>query len=240
MTRWRQVGVLLSGLVLAGVMVLLGIWQLDVYRAQGEAVAQRRAAGPPVALRTVAPAGSAVGDGYGRTVTFSGRFDGSLQQLLAVEGDPDHHRVLTALRQDDGSVVAVVRGMSTAAVVPPPPTGPQELEGVLLPSEETVPGRANGQVVLPVLAQQWPGPLVSGFVTLSAAESSAQQLEPAPVALPQAQGRLRNGAYAIQWWLFAGFTLVMTTRIIRDVGRDADAALDEAAEINQATFPDPT
>ena len=109
-----------------------------------------------------------------------------------------------------------------------------------MPSEETGSGGGGDKVVLPVLAQQWPGPLVGGFVTLSAPAAAAQRLEPAPVALPEAPGRLRNGAYAIQWWLFAGFTLVMTTRIIRDVGRDADAALGEAAEIEETTLSDPT
>ena len=48
MVRLRQALILLAGLVVAGVMVLLGIWQLDVYRAQGEAQAARRASLPPV------------------------------------------------------------------------------------------------------------------------------------------------------------------------------------------------
>jgi len=217
MTRLRQAGAILLGLFLGGVMVLLGIWQLDVYQAQGAAVSAQRAAQPPVALTAVAPAGAAVGDGYGRAVAFSGTFDASLQQLLPVPGRTDRHRVLTALRQTDGSVVAVVRGLTAGDSAPPPPPGSQQLTGVLLPSEET--GRVADGVVVPVLAQTWPGPLVSGFVTLSAADATAQRLEPAPVALPQASGRLRNGAYAVQWWLFAGFTVVMALRIARDVGR---------------------
>ena len=236
MTRLRQAGAILLGLFLGGVMVLLGIWQLDVYQAQGAAVAARRAAQPPVALTAVAPAGAAVGDGYGRTVAFSGTFDGSLQQLLPVPGRTDRHRVLTALRQEDGSVVAVVRGLVAGDSAPPPPPGTQQLTGVLLPSEET--GQGPGGVVVPVLAQTWPGPLVSGFVTLSAADVSAQQLEPAPVALPQASGRLRNGAYAVQWWLFAGFTVVMAVRIARDIGRVE--LLDDVAEITGPGAAEPT
>lgn len=236
MTRLRQAGAVLLGLFLAGVMVLLGIWQLDVYQAQGAAVSARRAAQPPVALTAVAPAGAAVGDGYGRAVAFTGTFDGSLQQLLPVAGRADQHRVLTALRQDDGSVLAVVRGLVAGDTAPPPPPGTQQLTGVLLPSEET--GRVASGVVLPVLAQTWPGPLVGGFVTLSAADASAQQLEPAPVALPQGSGRLRNGAYAVQWWLFAGFAVVMAVRIARDLGRAE--ALEDAADITGPGAAEPT
>ena len=76
-----------------------------------------------------------------------------------------------------------------------------------------------GAIRVPQLAQQWPGPLVEGFVTLAPAEANAQGLEPAVVALPEARGRLRNGAYALQWWMFAAFTVVMAIRIARDVGR---------------------
>ena len=35
--------------------------------------------------------------------------------------------------------------------------------------------------------------------------------------LPEARGRLRNAAYAGQWWLFAAFTLVMAVRMARDL-----------------------
>jgi len=38
--------------------------------------------------------------------------------------------------------------------------------------------------------------------------------------LPESPGRLRNGAYVGQWWLFAAFTLFMAFRIARDIGID--------------------
>ena len=61
--------------------------------------------------------------------------------------------------------------------------------------------------------------MVEGFVTLGPVEAQAQGLEPAPVALPEGRGRLRNGSYAMQWLLFAGFTLVMAVRMARDVAQ---------------------
>ena len=87
------------------------------------------------------------------------------------------------------------------------------------PSGPSVGPDGIGSVRIPQLAQRWPGPLVEGYVTLGPADAQTQGLQPAPTLLPEGRGRLRNGAYALQWWLFAGFTLVMAVRMARDVGR---------------------
>jgi hypothetical protein len=105
--------------------------------------------------------------------------------------------------------------------------------GVLLPSEEAgdavVPadapdGRASvlPSVRVPVLAQTWPGPMIDGYVVLSADDARAAGLTPAPLVLPEGQGRLRNGAYAAQWWIFGLFAIVMSARIARDLGRRSE------------------
>jgi cytochrome oxidase assembly protein ShyY1 len=224
MNRLRALLVLLLGLTLAAGMVVAGQWQLQVYQRQGAEAAARRAAEPPVPLTEAAPVGAPVRDGYGRTVTFRGSYEAAHQVLVPVADRTDAYRVVTLLRQDDGSAVAVVRGVVTeTAAAPPPPAGPQIQSGILLPSEQPVapPGRpeALGSVRVPQLAQRWPGPLIEGFVTLAGAEVIAQGLEPAMVALPEGRGRLRNAAYALQWWLFAAFTAVMAVRIGRDVAR---------------------
>jgi hypothetical protein len=132
--------------------------------------------------------------------------------------------VVSLLRTDDGRALAVVRGMLFALdPLPPPPPGPQQVRGVLLPSEGAV-GPSDGpdgigSVRIPQLAQRWPGPLIEGFVTLGPADAQAQGLQAAPVPLPEGRGRLRNGAYALQWWLFAGFTVVMAVRMARDLAQ---------------------
>lgn len=208
---------LLAGFALAAGMALMGIWQLRVYQNQGAEAAARRAAEPAVPLSAVAPVGGAVGDGYGRTVTFAGTYDPAHQKLLTVDGVTDRFRVVTLLRTDDGAGVVVVRGVVTETGSTPP-AGRQEQVGLLLPSEE--PERLDpgtDPVRVSELAQTWPGPLVDGFVTLSAGEAERQGLEPAKVGLPEGRGRLRNGAYAMQWWLFAGFAVVMAVRIARDL-----------------------
>ncbi len=235
MTRLKQVLILLLGVALAAGMVLLGLWQLDVYRQQGSDASARRAAEPPLALTIAAPAGAAVTDGYGRSVRFDGTYDPGLQLLVPVPGQAGHYRVLTALRQPDGSVVPVVRGLVGSSEVAAPPAGVQHQTGVLLPSEDTTadgslpPGQVDS-VRIPALAQQWPGPLVGGFVTLAADDARVQGLQPAPVALPDAPGRLRNGAYAVQWWLFAAFAVAMAIRMARDVGRQAEIDPEITAE----------
>ena len=222
--RVKQGLVIALGIAVATAMVVMGYWQLEVYHNQGQKAAERRASAPPVPLSSVARAGAPVKDGYGRSVTIDGTYDPALQLLVPVEDGTEQFRVLSGLRQADGSVVAVVRGVVyETATAPAPPSGLVHQVGVLLPSEEHVPEAdlSSGQMAsvrLPALAQQWPGPLIDGFVTLSAADAARQGLAPAEWQLPEARGRLRNGAYAMQWWLFAAFTLFMAFRISRDIG----------------------
>jgi surfeit locus 1 family protein len=238
--RVRQALTILIGLVLAGVMVLLGLWQLDVYHAQGRAQAERRAQEPAVELAGVAQAGAPVGDGYGRTVTMAGRYVPGVQVLVPLVAQPGSYRVVSALRLADGDVVPVVRGLVTESTAPPLPRGEQRAAGLLLPSEEapagSLPAGQLSSVRIPTLAQQWPGPLISGFVTLTASDSTAQGLTPAPVELPQTSGRLRNGAYALQWWVFAAFAVVLAVRM----ARDQELAPDEVPDITTGEPADAT
>ena len=235
MTVLRQVLIVLAGLVAAGVMVVAGLWQLDVYTQQGQAQAERRASQPAVPVSSVAQAGQVIVDGYGRPVQVSGSYLPGVQVLVPVEGSGGF-RVVSALRLDDGDVLPVVRGVVASADAPPAPSGTSTGTGVLLPSEEAPAGRLpEGQlssVRVTTLAQQWPGPLVSGYVTLSAVDASAQGLQPAAVALPEAKGRLRNGAYALQWWVFAAFAVALSVKMARDqdlrgLGGSEDETSDE-------------
>jgi surfeit locus 1 family protein len=228
MTLLKQVLLIILGLGLAGAMVALGFWQLAVYDAQGAEAAERRASAPPVPLGSVARAGEPATDGYGRSVTFEGTYDPALQLLVPMESG--QFRVLTGLRQPDGSLLVVVRGVVSGPNAPAPPSGLARQVGVLLPTEEhlpepDLPGGQIASVRLPALAQLWAGPLIDGYVNLSSGDSTSQGLAPAPAQLPEASGRLRNGAYSIQWWLFAAFTVFMAFRMARDIGlRDPEVA----------------
>ena len=233
MTLLKQIGIVVLGCVIAGGMAMLGIWQLQVYTEQGAEASAARAAQPPVPLASVAPAATRVTEGYGLSVRFGGTYDPELQMLVPIgDGGPAGSlRVVTGVRQADGSTGAVVRGLvpASATTAPPPPAGEVTQTGVLLPSEEagdtlspTGQGVGLPSVRVPVLAQTWPGPLVDGFVVLSADDARAGGLAPAPLALPEGQGRLRNGAYAAQWWIFGLFAVVMSARIARDLGRRSE------------------
>ena len=236
MTRLKQAGIILLGLVAAGAMAVLGVWQLDVYRSQGANNAQERAAAPPVELRDVAPPGTAVREGFGRTVRFTGVYDPQLQLLIPVDGQADTYRLLSGLRQSDDSIVPVVRGVVTGRSLPEAPTGEVAQEGVLLQSEDDAPAASTqtgdlDAVRLPVLAQRWPGQLIGGYVTLSAVGAQAQGLTPAPLQLPEANGRLRNAAYALQWWLFGAFAVAMSIRMARDLGDLEQSESHEQADL---------
>ena len=238
--RLKQIGVVLLGLMLAAVMVGLGVWQLSVYHAQGREQAVKRAAQPAVAVRAVAPPGQQVTDeGYGRTVRFTGSYDVSMQTFIAVGGQPGRYRVLTGFRLSDGGVLPVVRGLVTGKEAPAPPRGNVTATGVLLPSEGTGeqsdPSAEPTTVALAALVQKWDGPLVNGYATLNASEAREQSLQPAEVALPSSHGRLRNGFYALQWWVFAAFAILMGVRMARDIGRAGEG---EAAVIGSVQGTD--
>ncbi|MDN5771055.1 MAG: SURF1 family protein [Microlunatus sp.] len=227
MTFLKQIGIVVLGCVLAGAMTVLGVWQLRVSTEQGAEATVARASQPPVELAQVAPAASRVTEGYGLSVRFTGTYAPALQVLVPLEGSADQLRVVTGLRQHDGSTVAVVRGLVPASTTTPPvpPTGELTQVGVLLPSEEAIePAKTDTaadrlpSVRVPLLAQSWPGPMVDGYVVLSAADATAGGLPPAPLVLPEGQGRFRNGAYAIQWWLFGLFAIGMSARIARELG----------------------
>ncbi|HYI59288.1 MAG TPA: SURF1 family protein [Microlunatus sp.] len=230
-----QIGIIVLGCVIAGAMALLGVWQLKVYEEQGAEASAARAAQPPVPLSAVAPPASRVTEGFGLSVRFSGVYDPALQALVPLAGSSSQMRVLAGLRQADGSTVAVVRGLVpvTTTEIPAPPSAEVTQVGVLLPSEEagaSMPssGSTDGStatlpsVRVPLLAQTWPGPMIDGYVVLSAADAQVGGLTPAPLVLPEGQGRLRNGAYAAQWWLFGLFAIVMSARIARDLGEKSE------------------
>lgn len=230
----KQIGIVFLGFLLAAVMVGLGVWQLKVYNEQGHKQAEARAAAPAVPLESVARPGQQVSDdAYARQVRFTGSYDRSLQTLVST-GSGNRYRVLTALRLPGGGILPVVRGMVTGRQAPPPPAGLVTGTGILMPSEGTATGGApSGQpttVVLPSLTQRWHGLLINGFATLTATESRSQSLQPVTVALPSAHGRLQNGFYAIQWWVFAGFAIWMGIRMARDWGLNPGGLMGSADE----------
>lgn len=230
-TTLKQAAAVAVGLVLAVVMLLLGWWQINVFRESGDRAVQERINAPALELTEVAPAGSRPGDAYGRTVRFSGHYEPSGQLLVPEPGDTEAYRVVTPFIQHDGTAVAVVRGVhvGSPATVPAAPTGELVQEGVLMPSEPTddqhLPEGQLSSVRISVLAQTWQWPLVAGFATLQPELSAEQHLAESPVEMPREGGEMRNAAYAVQWWVFAAFAVGMSIKIARDLGREYEAEL---------------
>lgn len=240
MIRLQQAAIMLVATAIAVAMVVLGLWQMQVFRDQGEADIVTRAEAPARPLDELATPGEENRDGYGRQVTFAGTYDPSQQFLIPVPERPGHYRVLTALVRADDTVVPVVRGEITGTSAPAPPTGSTQEQGLFLASEAAsdgvLPPGQIGSVRLSQIAQEWTRPMVPGFVTLDAEHASRQGMTQAQVTLPSGQGHLRNGGYALQWWIFAGFGLVMAAKIARDLGRRHDW---DAYDESQADAMDP-
>ena len=203
-------------------MVVLGLWQMQVFEEQGNRSAVERAAQAPVPLQGFVADDGTVGDIYGKQVTVTGRYLAGQEAIVVAEDGSV--RVLDAFEVDDGRVVPIVRGLVPPQTVPSaPPSGELVQTGIFLPSEpgadHTVPEGALASVRLPLLAQRWPQQLVPGFVTLNAADAESQGLVPATVSLPEGEGSWRNGGYALQWWVFAAFAVGLTLRMARTIGR---------------------
>lgn len=214
------------GLLAAWIMGALGLWQMQVYTQQGQQAAAN-AANLVAAPLDGAVQGEQIGGLWGRRVVVQGHY--LPDQQVRVVGADGAVRVLTAFLLPDGRVVPIVRGLDTGQV-PAPPTGDVRQTGVLLPPEPAGDTKVSGgelaSVRLQTLAQQWPQHLVAGFVTLSAADATAQGMTPTQVVLPTGEGSFRNSGYAVQWWVFGAFALVMSVVIARNYDRRGFALSD--------------
>ncbi|MGA4670026.1 SURF1 family protein [Propionibacteriaceae bacterium Y1923] len=236
MTRLKQAGIMALGLVVAVLMVVLGLWQANTARTHGQAATQERAAMPAVALPDGA-SGDAVTELYGRQVSVTGEY---LPELQYYVGDKPPLRIVTAFRTQSGQVVPIVRGQVGDGQTPADaPIGLVQQTGLLLPSEKDFHGQLGDDLPEPViptvklerLAQEWPTPLLNGFISLSEADSQAQSMQVATVVLPEGEGSERNAGYALQWWVFAAFALVMCGVWARQLGRNAKRQAARAAAL---------
>ncbi len=230
------------GVVAAVVMSMLGLWQAQRSSQVGDgAIAARASEAPVPLLEWIHPDGT-VADIYGKPVTVTGTYLPA-EQLL-VRSEDGTVRVLTALQVSDGRVVPVVRGtLSASATPPPPPSGPRTETGLFLPGEaddaRPVGAGELASVRTPLIAQHWPQQVTPGFVTLDAAGASAQGLGAAAVTLPHGDKSLQNGSYAIQWWIFAAFALLMSWRLAHGFA-ERDRLAEERDALEGAATVEPT
>jgi surfeit locus 1 family protein len=236
------------GLLVIVVMVMvsfgvLGLWQLNVARDKGRA--DQVAAAPKRAVADIAavltPHGPFPGDGTGRRITATGRYDGSGQILVTprrLRGEPGYWVVTPLVVRSSGARIAVVRGFVTdpKQAVAPSSTTEITVSGTLAPGESPTGDSARADPTLPdgqlavldlsLLVNRWPGTLYNAFVFATAEQPDVTSLaSPAVQRVPppaQIGGGLswRNAAYALQWWVFALFAAYMWWRMVRDDYQD--------------------
>lgn len=204
----RWVGLTLLLVAAVAVCARLGVWQWD--RAHPEArVDPAREAASPLPEVLDRPDGGA-GVPAGALVRASGRYDTAPGATTTVARDLDGRAgrwVLTPLVLDDEREVLVLRGWAPRAGgdAPAPVAADVVVTGRLEPAGSE-PGVDSMFVAL--TEQQPPG-------------DDALQPVPFPAAPADADLRLVNALYALQWWVFAAFWVYLWWRAFRDDVEDA-------------------
>jgi cytochrome oxidase assembly protein ShyY1 len=243
--RWLALFALL--VVILVTFAQLGFWQLHVAQDKGLADALRKAheARPAQLDSVVRPHKPFPGGASGRPVTATGRYAADAQVLVGprrLEGRTGWWVVTPLVVEPSGARLAVVRGFVTSpADAGTPPAGTMEVDGSLAQGESPAPApsvswsaggevpaqQALGSVDLSVLVNRWPDELYNAFV-FAQDERVAPRGASVPLAAglsrvppPEVTGGLkwRNAAYALQWWLFAGFAAFMWFRMVREDAR---------------------
>ena len=231
--RPRWLALLALVLAVCAVFGWLGSWQLGVARDRGaQAAARELRARPAVPLDEVLmPQRSFTAPAAGRQVSATGTYDATTTVLVPgrLQGGRSGQWVVTGLRTEAGAWLPVVRGWvasadDASAASASVPSRRLTVLGVLQPDDPP----ADRAVVLPPgqlqqvdaadLVNRWGAPIYNGYV-LAATESGVPnrpqpQRVPAPALTPQGI-EWRNAAYAVQWWLFAGFALVLWWKMVR-------------------------
>jgi surfeit locus 1 family protein len=223
-------------LLLAGLFVLAGFWQLDrlhQVREQNALVRSRRAL-PVADLGTLVHPSDRAGDQVvQRRVFVSGHFDPSHQafEFNEFNGQPGVD-LLTPLITADGAAVLVDRGWVPAE--PPqqpvpqeavPPDGRVRVVGYVLPgSTAGTIGSAGGliqltQINLDLLQGRLPYDLYPVFVRLVNQEPTQAAGLPRPTPAP-AFDEGPHLSYAIQWFAFTAIGLIGWPILLRKAARD--------------------
>jgi cytochrome oxidase assembly protein ShyY1 len=150
-----------------------------------------------------------------------------------------------AVGGEHGAVIPVARGwIASPQDAAPPPPGPLTLTGRLEPSEapQAAQDVAAGQIATLSVAQLiniWDVPSYTGFVGVTkevtpsgAAAAATPGLEPLSITAQPVEQPVNwlNIFYAVEWVVFAGFSIFLWWRLVRDdYERTQDALADAAA-----------
>ena len=239
--RWLGLFALLVLVVVT--FTQLGLWQLHVAQDKGlaEALQTAREARPALIDTVVRPHEAFPNPQSNRAVTAIGEYVAGDQFLVGprrLEGRTGYWVVTPLVVGETGARLAVVRGFVTDPAAPRAPAGKVSVDGSLAPGESPAeaPARAGSQQVLgsidlSVLVNRWPGDIYNAFIFAQSEKTAAGVGLQPPAGLdrvppPEVVGGLkwRNAAYALQWWVFAGFAAFMWFRMVRDDAQQAGQA----------------
>ncbi len=235
--RWLGLLVVVALLIVA--FIQLGRWQLGVARDKAAVEQLKRVASqPPVDVTSVLRLHAEFpADASSKRVFATGRY--AAGQVLVpdrrLDGRTGYWLITPLVVQSTGARLPVLRGfLRSPAEATGPPGGLVTVHGGLAPGESpstaSLPPGQLGSVDISVLVNTWPGQTYNAFLFLESetpgpgpgAASAATLNTLTHVPTPPADTGLkwRNAAYALQWWVFAGFAAYMWWRMVRE-DRDA-------------------
>ncbi len=217
--RFKQGLTVAIGVIVAGVMLLLGLWQMSSFQLSIVDVAAERAAKAPLSLSDSVSSDGTIQDIYGRRVQFSGEIVADKELFVGTQWPL---RVVVPFEMTDGRIVPLVLG-ATDHAVDIPDLGPIDVEGIFTAGDRSedmqvptdAPEGAMSSLRLQELVQSWPQPMLAGYVTLNADRAQALGLEAATAELPEVQGTAMHQGYALQWWVFAGAAIAFSIVVAR-------------------------
>lgn len=242
LTRPSILALHLLALAVIAVLVLAGLWQLSVYGSARSDAGAERAAAPAVPLgQVMGPDDPFPATAVAAVVEVCGNYAGMDEQFVVAGREQDGREgfwIVTPLLvsgETDANgrptAVLVVRGWQPTEMVADVRSGPVCVTGLLQPGEQTATTVGRDRVIdairIPTLIGAVPFDLYSGFILRTEEDPAPRDglvaVDPPAAEVSWTEG-LRNLAYALQWWAFAGFAALMWWQICRE--RVARAAAD--------------
>lgn len=233
--RWS--GLLVLALAIAGVMTVMGVWQLGVYRSKTANATAQRAEAAPVALQSLFSIDEGLpSKAVSRRVTVDGTWGPAADQVFIADRSQDARVgfwVVSPVKLSSSDAVMVVRGWVPTVSDPAAraPSGPVQLTGTVIASEaedssdDAAKGRVLSSLRIPTIVHLVDYRVYDAFVVQQSVSGVVPSPAPAvvqPPPPPTDHAGLRNIAYAFQWWIFAAFTLWMWAKMVLDANRSPD------------------
>ncbi|PFG19000.1 SURF1 family protein [Serinibacter salmoneus] len=240
--RTRRMLAILVLLVAAAIVCgRLGAWQIDRAFQRAEVAAAtaaqvQQATAPTPLAQMVDPGEHVTGTMVGLPVTVTGTYEG--EQLVVpdrvVDGE-DAYLVVAPLRTTEGAWLMVVRGWQTTDQQPPAlPQGEVELTGAVTAAESyqvaDLPAGQIPSLSAAYLAGEWGLPIYNAYLVLAESDDAALRTVPGPELDGGGEVDLRNLAYAVEWYVFGAFALVVWYRLVREEALQRREEADADAE----------